>query len=867
MISDFINQIISLSPVLKIFLGIFIFALISIISIITTLFIKNKKKKLTVLNEVELENLLIEIRSLISLRSKSKISFEDFKNKKNIMLCKIGFIDILLKKINNFDYLQKYLAAIDKLDDCILIVFKNEIKYANEKFYKVLGYTKKDINSKTIFEIIYPEDFSVFNQYNASTANGDYDISSNILRLLTKDSKMKWFEYYTTEISENDYHIIFLKDISKIAEAENEALDFSNKYLTLFDYSPDPIIELDISNLNLEIKELNNLGIKNIKLFIEKNHKILLGLINNLKIVNANRAVYDYFNLKEKAYNLNNLFQFLREELKDLFLEIISGIVSGKLNYESEFTFLYSPKIEKHIIVKFSIIQNNGTETSRALLSFSDITEQKNLIKKTENLSLFQESVIYNANIWLSVYDKDLKILIWNKAAEIISGYKKAEVLNNDSIWVKLYPDEAIREEVIKKIKGISSTGNGDSEEFETKIKCKDKKEKIILLSVKKINSDEGSNINVIIIGYDYTEKKKMEDKLKYVANHDALTKLYNRAFFEDQLELMFKERDSKVGIIVLDIDGLKYVNDTLGHQEGDKIIINTAKFLNRTFRPSDIISRIGGDEFAVLIRNINKDGIKIILRRLEQRIDEHNESKKTSNYPLNISFGYALRDNGKNAVEIFKKADDMLFSKKLQRKDAVIDSALSAIQATMFEKDSITEEHMQRLKNIAYRFGNLVGLDEYEKKMLVLSTELHDIGKVIISDEILNKQSNLSKEEYEVIKKHSESGYRIAKLTPTIKHVSEFILYSHERWDGNGYPKGLKGEEIPLISRMLHIIDAYDVMINHRPYKDAITEEEAIEELKRCSESQFDPTLVKKFVNNVLPQIKKELEYTLVPQ
>lgn len=175
-----------------------------------------------------------------------------------------------------------------------------------------------------------------------------------------------------------------------------------------------------------------------------------------------------------------------------------------------------------------------------------------------------------------------------------------------------------------------------------------------------------------------------------------------------------------------------------------------------------------------------------------------------------------------------------------------------------MYEKDSITEEHMERLKNTANAFGEEMDLSKDDKEHLLLATELHDIGKVVIPDEILNKRGSLDTEEFEIIKKHSASGYRIAKATPMIEHVSEYILRSHEWWDGSGYPEGLKRENIPLISRMMHIVDAYDVMINDRPYKKAMFEEEAISELRKCSGTQFDPNLANIFIKKVLKNNQK---------
>ena len=865
MFNEFISQALGLHDNFKLFFSILYFSLILITLILLVLFIRDHKKKSRLLKDIKIEELFKELKSLVSVRSKGLISSRDFTNQRNTLLDKNCTLKTICEKIDNFDYMQNYLKSLNKFNECMIIIHKNKIKYANDKFFSMLGYIKKDLNTKIIFDIIHSHDLDIFDDFQKGAAAASYNNPNKSIRLLTKDGEIRWFEFAAAFISENDHCVVYLKDITKITEAENEVIDLLTRYHVLFDYSPTPIIEIGISRLNEEIKELKKLTSNDIRAFLEENIHLLLKWINEIKIININRAIYDFFQIKDRADISLFIFKFFREELKDIFLEIILNLAGDRATYEKEFSFSYSSGEKKFIILKFAIIQNNGRDNPRALFSFTDITEQKMMIKEIQNLSMFQESVIYNANIWLSVYDKNFKVIIWNKAAELISGYTKDEVLKDNNIWDSLYPDETMREVVKSKLHSIISNDNGNKEEFETNINCKDKSTKTILWSANKIVDSEGCETGLIIIGYDYTDKKKMEHKLKYVATHDALTNLYNRAFFEDQLSLMFQERDLGVGIIVLDIDGLKYVNDTLGHNEGDKLIKNFAKILNKSFRPSDVVSRIGGDEFCVLIRNIDDDGIKKILDRLVLNIEDFNTNKKKNNYPLNVSFGYAMRDNGKSPLHVFKKADDMLFNKKLQRKNLVIESALSAIKGIMLEKDSITEEHMERLKYISNKFADTARLSEDEKKMLILATELHDIGKVIIPDEILKKECSLSKDEFEIIKKHSESGYRIAKLTPTVKHVSEFILFSHERWDGRGYPKGLKGEDIPLLSRMLHIIDAYDVMINYRPYKTAMAKEDAIQELKDCSGTQFDPYLVKLFINEVLKKTEKEMVGSLL--
>jgi HD-GYP domain-containing protein (c-di-GMP phosphodiesterase class II) len=257
-----------------------------------------------------------------------------------------------------------------------------------------------------------------------------------------------------------------------------------------------------------------------------------------------------------------------------------------------------------------------------------------------------------------------------------------------------------------------------------------------------------------------------------------------------------------------------------------------------------------------VVIKNINRERFGSAVARLKNQIFSYNNALPKGRHPLNISAGYDFWDQtSPTLIEVFKSADHRMLQEKIPKREDVRKSILQVLKATMVEKDTGTEQHMSRMTELARCFADKVGLSAEEAQKVVLATELHDIGKVVIPDEILNKTGPLTTEEFEVIKRHTETGYRIAKATPEISHVAEIILSAHERWDGRGYPQGLKGEEIPLLARMVFILDAYDVMRNDRPYRKGRTVLEAREELKDCRGSQFDPQLVDIFIAEVLTE------------
>ena len=356
----------------------------------------------------------------------------------------------------------------------------------------------------------------------------------------------------------------------------------------------------------------------------------------------------------------------------------------------------------------------------------------------------------------------------------------------------------------------------------------------------------EGKLVAAEGILHDISGRKEMEKHLSYMSFHDSVTNLYNRAYFEEELKRLDTRRQLPLSVIIGDINGLKLINDAFGHKEGDRLLKSCGNVLKNCCRAEDIVARWGGDEFSMLLPRTNEEIALEIVSRIKQRSSRTSGGK----IPLSIAIGVSTKSKShQDFAKIIKKAEDDMYRNKLIEAKSIISSIISSLEKTLFEKSVKTEKHTKRIKEMALELGKSIKLPPNEIDELSLLATIHDIGKVAILDVILNKKENLSKKEWDTIKRHPEIGYRIAVSSKQLSSIAEYILTVHEWWDGNGYPQGLKGENIPVLSRIIAIVDAYEVMITGRPYKKAVSKEEAIAELKKCSDTQFDPELVKRFV------------------
>lgn len=343
----------------------------------------------------------------------------------------------------------------------------------------------------------------------------------------------------------------------------------------------------------------------------------------------------------------------------------------------------------------------------------------------------------------------------------------------------------------------------------------------------------------------DITTRKAEERKLRYLSYTDVLTGLYNRAFFDEKIEQLMKNKCFPIGIIMGDINGLKLVNDTFGHLAGDELITKTSKIIKSVCENNELIFRWGGDEFIILISKCSDDNCENIMNSIKMALANSADEK----VPLNMSMGHSfIKDDESSIDRALREAEDKLYREKILTGKSIRSSILSTLQESLQCKNVETAEHTNRLLDYCTKIAEILNLKQDIIHELILVARLHDIGKIAIPENILLKPSKLTEDEYEIMKTHSEKGYRLAMTLPEISHVARGILTHHERWDGKGYPLGISGEEIPLIARIVSIVDAYDAMTSNRGYNIVKTKSEAMEELQRCSGKQFDPHIVEVF-------------------
>lgn len=485
----------------------------------------------------------------------------------------------------------------------------------------------------------------------------------------------------------------------------------------------------------------------------------------------------------------------------------------------------------------------------------NDITTEKRLEETLYTEKELFRTTLMSVGDGIISTDEEGRILMLNPVAEQLTGWTLQEAKGRSLDEVFAVYDDLRKPLLDNPARRVLRTGEISKLENHTWLISKQGEEVSIEDVAAPIKDRDGHLTGVVLVFRDVREKLQRQQQIEYLSFHDHLTGLYNRRYMEDALQRLDTQRNLPLTIMVLDVNGLKLTNDAFGHQAGDELLVRVSQILKNVCRSDDLIGRIGGDEFLILFPNTDQESAELI----KQRINRQAEQERSGSVIVSIAIGYAVKmDPQENVQVVQQNADNSMFRDKIQFGKSMKTGTIRSVMKDLYQKFQNEEQHIHDVAILCEKIGRKLGFSDPDVELLKNAATVHDVGKIIIPEQILNKPDLFTEDEFELVRRHPETSYQILKSVEDFAMIADIALHHHERWDGKGYPRGLSGKDIPLMSRILSIADAYEAMTSPRTYREKRTMEEAIQELRRCSGSQFDPELVEVLISQVLSDISK---------
>ena len=769
------------------------------------------------------------------------------------------FIDVTKEYLQQQEIEGFLRTNLDML--CVADKYGNIIE-VNQQFEGELGYDAKELEGKRILSFVHKDDLS-------KTINAIRDLKKNIPlvgfinRYRCKDGTYKYLEWHSQP--QGNYMYASARDITKKIESEKEIKK-----------------NLLIKEKHLQLMRLNNISIKE---FLNKSLEYVIEFTGSeLGYIFLYNAIKEEFLLH--SWSESVLKECMIKDSKRLYY-------LGKVGLWGEVVRQRKPVIVNDYMA--SLLKKNGMPKGHVQIKnflsipvYSD-GEIVAVVGAANKKTDYNEEDVLNLELLMNTVWSQVERKKSEEALKkSVEKYRLLTEYASDMIWVYnltqnrytyispsilqlrgYVPEEALNQsfeeiftpESIIIIHDAISKGINDlvknpeapiSYSTELQQICKDGKIIWVEDTTKYRYSAKGE-IEIVGVGRNIEDRKKAEKEILYLSYHDQLTGIYNRRYYQEELKRIDEKKNYPITMVMADVNGLKLTNDAFGHVLGDKILISFANIIKRECRSGDIIARIGGDEFILLLPKTNTQQAGKIVDRIQNVLSNTIIDKVV----LSVAFGWKTKySDSENFDEVFKLAEDAMYRRKLLEGKSYKSDTIKLITKSLYEKSPVEKEHSENVSKLCSDIGHALGLHSEDISELSLTGILHDIGKIDIDENILSKPGKLTKAEYDIVKRHSEIGYQILSSVNEFAEIAEYILAQHERLDGKGYPKGLLAGDIPMKSKILMVADAYDDMTRNHSYREALQVAEAVKELQDNSGTQFDEYIVRIFIDKVLHEM-----------
>ena len=730
-------------------------------------------------------------------------------------------LEVSQKRLQSlFDNMQEGFALHEIIEDKNGKVIDYEILEANPAFEKITGLNLQQLQGQTIRQILPEIESYWLEKYGNIAKYGGYEKFTEYSKGLDKHFSVSVYS------SQKGQFITLFSDITEQVKA-SEKLKLEKQILEI-------ILEDTLSGYwDWDFASNNE--------YFSPAFKKMLGYS------------------EDELGNSKDIWRKLivPEDLVKIQLALDEHVASlGEKRFYNEIRCLHKNGQAIWLICSGRVVQwDRAGNPLRMVGCYIDITNIKALEKALQDEKNLLKTIFYSLGDGVVSTDNQGRIVLMNPIAEKLTGWSKYEAKGRNFEDVIRLIDATTNEAIENPVHKVLQLQQIIELQADTLLLKKNGQTIFIEDSVAPIKDELGNITGVVLVFRDYTEKKKQQEQILYLSYHDQLTGLYNRRFFEESAIKLDTEKMLPLSIVMVDVNGLKLTNDAFGHLVGDELLKTVARILQLNCRQDDVLCRVGGDEFVFLLPRTNAKEAEAMSKRIHKMVSK----QQFANVLISISIGWETKTNYQEDLQgVWTKAEEHMYRKKLTESQSMRNKTIQVILKTLNEKSERERIHSENVSYLAQQFGLSLQLERTVVNELEIAGLMHDIGKIAIKESILNKTGTLDELEYLEIKKHPESSYQILKSVDAYSALAEHVLSHHERWDGQGYPRGLRAEEISLPARIIAIADAYEAMISNRTYRQGLSQKQAIQELQDHAGTQFDPNLIKIFLDKVIPNIKQ---------